>query len=339
MGGDRAPSVVVEAALEMAGASEIVLVGPRAAMMQSMPAGRQAPTRLTLYDAPDAVPMGEQPAVSLRHRPHSSIAVGMGLLREGKAEAFVSAGNTGAVVAFALTRLGRLPGVHRPALATPFPTKDGACLLLDVGATADARPAYLLQYAQMGAAYAQHVLGVTHPRVGLLNIGSEPGKGSQLAREAYPLLEKSALDFVGNVEGNELPRGSADVVVTDGFTGNMALKIAEGAAETLVTELRALLLSKFHYKLAAAVLRPAFRSLARRLDYAEYGGAALLGVRGIVIIAHGRSNPRAIQNAVAVAERAAGSGLLERIAHACEGEERPVRDRRPEAHARRANHE
>lgn len=315
MGGDHAPEVVVRAALDIARATdiEVALVGDEAKIAPLLAARGPLPPSLTVHHAPDAVPMGEQPSVALRHRTESSLAVATRLVERGEAAALVSAGNTGAIVAFALIQLGRLPEIDRPALAAPFPTRRGICLVLDAGANADARPAYLLQFARMGAAYAEHVLGIPQPRVGLLNIGEEPGKGNLLARDAYRLLEESGLLFVGNVEGDQLPAGLADVLVTDGFTGNMSIKVAEGTAEALAGELRTALTSRALYRIAAWFLRPAFRSLGRRLDYAEYGGAALLGVRGVVVIAHGRSNERAIRNAVAVAAKAAQVGLTDRI--------------------------
>lgn len=306
MGGDRAPEVAVQAALDLIRDTdiEIALLGPQDTL-RPLIGGQSMPPGLSLHHAPDVVAMDDHPSVAMRQKRSSSIALGMQLVRSGEAQAFVSAGNTGAVMAHALLDLGRLPGVDRPALAAPFPTQRGVTLLLDVGANADARPSYLVQFAQMGVAYARSALGIAEPRVGLLNIGEEPGKGSQFAREAHELLAAAGLTFIGNVEGKDLPRGLADVVVTDGFTGNVALKVAEGVAESLIGSLRSALLSRWHYKLAAAVLRPAFRDLARRLDYSEYGGAPLLGVQGVVIIAHGRSDRRAISNAVRAAARAA----------------------------------
>lgn len=305
MGGDHAPRVVVQGALEVVRTTdlEVVLVGREEALRPLLP--KQLPESLSLHHASEVVSMEDPPTVALRRKRDSSLAAGIELLRSAKVEAFVSAGNTGAIMAAATLALGRLPGVERPALAVPFPTERGISLLLDVGANADARPAYLVQFARLGVAYAGGVFGTSQPRVALLNIGEEPGKGSQLAKEAFELLSGSGLDFVGNVEGKDLAKGVADVIVTDGFTGNVVIKVAEGVAENLVSGLRSAVMSRWHYRLAGAVLRPAFRALARRLDYSEYGGAPLLGVRGVVIIAHGRSDQRAIYNAVLAAARAA----------------------------------
>lgn len=304
MGGDHAPEVVVQGALQVTRttAHQVILLGPEQTVR---PLVARAPANLSIRHASEVVAMDEPPMAALRVKKDSSIAVGIDLVRAGEAEAFVSAGNTGAVMATATLALGRVPSVERPALAIPFPTDRGVSLLLDVGANADAKPLYLVQFAQMGAAYARGVFGTAQPRVALLNIGEEPGKGSQLAKEAFELLSISGLDFVGNVEGKDLTKGLADVIVTDGFTGNVVIKVAEGVAENLISGIRQAVLSRWHYRLAGAVLRPALRAMARRMDYSEYGGASLLGVKGVVIIAHGRSDVRAIQNAVLAAARAA----------------------------------
>lgn len=238
----------------------------------------------------------------------------MGLVKSGAADAFVSAGNTGAVMAYGLLSLGRLPGVERPALSSVFPTLDGRCLILDVGANADCRPSHLLQFGIMGAAYMEGALGAPNPRVGLLSIGEEETKGNQLTLEAHQLLKQSGLNFIGNVEGKDIPKGLADVVVTDGFSGNVAIKVAEGVSEAVVALIRRAVTSRWYFKVAAAALRPAFRSVAKRMDYAEYGGAPLLGVKGVVIISHGRSNARAIERALEVAAQAVRGRVVETIA-------------------------
>lgn len=304
MGGDRAPDVVVQGALQVTRSTdhEVILVG-REQTIQSLLTN--PPSALSVRHASEVITMDEPPTAALRVKRDSSIAVGIELVRSGDAQAFVSAGNTGAVMATATLALGRVPGVERPALAIPFLTDRGVSLLLDVGANADAKPSYLVQFAHMGVAYARGVFGAAQPRVALLNIGEEPGKGSQLAKEAFELLSTSGLDFVGNVEGKDLAKGLADVIVTDGFTGNVVIKVAEGVAENLTSGIRQAVLSRWHYRLAGAVLRPALRAMARRMDYSEYGGAPLLGVNGVVIIAHGRSDSRAIYNAVLAAARAA----------------------------------
>lgn len=321
MGGDSAPHVVLEGALEAARADQlpITLLGPEDVLEPLLAPYAPLPPSLELRHAPQVVAMDEHPTAAVRDKPNSSIGIGLEMVRSGQADAFVSAGNTGAIMAYATLRLGRLPGIERPALGIVFPTATGKSLLLDVGANADCKPSYLLQFAQMGATYAQGVLGVPDVRVALLNIGEEPTKGSQLAQEAYQLLQASDLNFVGNIEGEDLPRGLAEVIVTDGFTGNVAIKTAEGVAELLMASLREALTARLHYRLAAALLRPAFRAVARNLDYAEYGGAPLLGVKGVVIIAHGRSNARAIRRALSVARQAVESRLLEALSKAITG--------------------
>jgi glycerol-3-phosphate acyltransferase PlsX len=256
--------------------------------------------------------MDESPAQSVRRKRDSSLMVGLELVKTDSAQAFVSAGNTGAVMAGALLTLGRIEGVDRPALGILLPSSAGPpVLVLDAGANADCRAEWLLQFAHMGSAFVAKTRRIPRPRVALLNIGEEESKGSQLALEAHALLKQSGLNFVGNVEGKDVPHGTADVVVTDGFTGNVVLKTSEGAAEFIFKEMQAGLTSKLHLKLAAALLRPALRKVARRIDFREYGGAPLLGVNGVVIIAHGRSNARAITSALRMAADAAESGVIE----------------------------
>jgi phosphate acyltransferase len=308
MGGDNAPAAIVAGAVAAArNGMQIALVGRGDAIDQQLERLKAPGRGIELIEAPDVIAMDEHATAALRHKRGSSIAVGIDLVRRGAAGAFISAGNTGAVMAVATLTLGRQPGIDRPALGTIFPGRRGPFLILDVGANADAKPVYLDQFARLGVAYAREVLGIAQPRVGLLNIGEEAGKGNELAREAYTRL--SALEgirFAGNVEGKDLPRNAADVVVTDGFSGNIAIKTAEGAAEFILSELRGALTAKLRYKLAALVLRPALLSLRERIDYANYGGAPLLGLNGVVRILHGRSDERAVTIAIEVAARAAG---------------------------------
>ena len=308
MGGDNAPAAIVAGAVAAArGGAQVSLVGRAAVVEQELQRLGAAASGIVVVDAPDVIAMDEHASAALRHKRGSSIAVGIDLVRRGEAGAFISAGNTGAVMAVATLSLGRQPGIDRPALGTIFPGRQGPFLILDVGANADAKPVYLDQFALLGSAYARTVLGIPEPRVALLNIGEEGGKGSELAREAYTRLGALAgIRFVGNVEGKDLPRNAADVVVTDGFSGNVAIKTAEGTAEFMLSELRRTLTSKLRYKLAALVLRPALLSLRERIDYANYGGAPLLGLNGVVRILHGRSDARAVTIAIQVAARAAG---------------------------------
>jgi len=315
MGGDYAPQVVVEAAFATARQTplQIILIGPSDILAPLLKKHGDAPSNLVVHHAPQVVGMGEHPSTALRQKPDSSIAQGMQLVKSGQADGFVSAGNTGAVMAFALHLLGRLPNIDRPALGTVFPTGRGPCLLLDVGANADCKPGYLLQFAHMGSAYMRGAFGVPQPTVGLLNIGEEEGKGNQLAQAAYRLLQDSGLPFAGNVEAHRLPEGVADVVVTDGFSGNMVIKTAEGVSDLVIDSLREAIISRLSYRIAGALLRPALRAIAAKLDYSEQGGAPLLGVRGLVIIGHGRSNAHAIQRAIAVAQQAAEGKVVEHI--------------------------
>jgi glycerol-3-phosphate acyltransferase PlsX len=250
--------------------------------------------------APERIAMGDAGAQSVRRKRRSSIAVCASLVKEGAAQALVSAGNTGAVVAASQLTWRRLPGVERPAIATFVPTDRGGCVLLDVGANSDCKPSHLVQFALMGEVYARHMLGQESPRVGLLNIGEESTKGNELSQVAHRLLSASDVPFVGNVEGRDIFRGAADVVVCDGFTGNVVLKFSESIIELLGTLMRREVTRDLRSKLGALILRPAFRRLVKDLDYSEYGGAPLIGVNGVCIIAHGSSSPKAIMNAIRV---------------------------------------
>ncbi len=315
MGGDFAPAVAVEGAVAAARdlGVEVVLVGPEETVRAELAKHDAAGLSLPIVHAEEVVAMEEHAAATVRQKPNSSIAVGIRLVKTGEAAAFISAGHSGAVMAAALFGLGRLPGVERPAIGTVFPTVSGRCFVIDIGANADCKPEYLLQFAIMGSAFAELVLGIQRPRVATLSNGEEDSKGNALVLATHPLLRASSLNFTGNVEGKDIPQGMADVVVTDGFSGNIVVKLSEGVGATLFDLLKAELTSKLHYKLAAAVLRPAFRRVARKLDYAEFGGANLLGVNGPVVIAHGRSNARAIKNALRVAKQSVEQGLVEAI--------------------------
>lgn len=323
MGGDHAPEVVVEgavAAVRELGV-RILLVGPRARLGPLLDRhGR--PDRVDLIDAPDVIGMDEHPAQAVRQKRGSSIVVGIRLVRDGSADAFVSAGNTGAVMAAGLFELKRIAGVDRPALAAPFPTRRGRSLIVDAGANADCRPEHLAQFALMGAIYVEHAFGVRDPSVALLSIGEEDTKGSTLVQQTHPKLRELPLRFVGNVEGKDVPGGAVDVVVCDGFVGNVVLKFAEGLAGTITGLIREEIAASWVSKLFAVGLVPAFRRVHRRMDYAEYGGVPLLGLNGLCIVAHGRSNALAMQRAVRVAAQSAREGVVEHIAR---GLAEPVR--------------
>ncbi|MDQ3225568.1 MAG: phosphate acyltransferase PlsX, partial [Chloroflexota bacterium] len=274
---------------------------------------------IEVVEATDVITMADHPAQAVRRKPQSSINVALRLMADGRADAMISAGNSGAVMAASLLVLGRVRGIERPAIASYIPTVKGKSLLLDLGAVTDPKPSNLVQFAEMGEVYVERILNVKNPTIGLLSNGEEPTKGNALVQQVHLLLAaRDDLNFVGNVEGKDVTMGTVDIVVTDGFTGNVALKTAEGVAMFLMDLLREEMTSTIPRKLAAFVLRPAFRSLRSKIDYAEIGGAPLLGVNGAVIISHGRSSARAIENAVSVGARAAqydlAGGIAERIA-------------------------
>lgn len=327
MGGDNAPGEPVAGALMAAGVLgvELILVGRRDAIESEL-RGTTTIRDVRVVDTPDVIGMEEHATDAVRAKRRSSIVVGLEMLKRGEADAFVTAGNTGATMAAALLTLGRVKGIGRPALATIFPAAEGRLtMLLDVGANADCRPIHLYQFAHMGAAYMERMFGVKWPRVALLSIGEEETKGNQLTLDVHRMLRRCRLNFVGNVEGKDLPRGLADVVVMDGFTGNVVLKTAEGIAELLFGELRRAVELTPWNKAAGLILMSELRKVRRQLDYAEYGGAQLMGVDGIVVIGHGRSNARAIFNALKAARDAVQNGVLETVRAV--GEEVPARER------------
>lgn len=316
MGGDRGVAVTVEGAVLAArelGAS-VTLVGAEPEVRRHLDAFRWTSLPLAVRHAPEAVEMDESPSTALRRKKHSSIRIAMELVREGEADAFVSAGNTGAVMATALFVLGPLPGVERPAIAVMLPTLAGHAVLLDAGANVDCKPRHLLQFAIMGHVYAREILGRPAPRLGLLSIGEEESKGNELTREAFKELEdEPALNFIGNVEGRDLFQGNADVVVCDGFTGNVALKIGESVAETLMALLQEELAKDLWGRAGALLAGAALRRLSRRVDPSEYGGAPLFGVDGVCIISHGRSSAKAIKNAIRVARECAANQVIDHV--------------------------
>lgn len=328
-GSDHCPGPDVEGAVAAAREwpeDEIILVGPEERIRQELAKHQTAGLKLRVVHAPDVLTM-EDHSDAVRTRTESSIRVGMRLVKDGQAEAFVSAGNTIAVLSSAIFDLRRVRGIRRPALATLYPVADGRVLLLDMGATADCKPEYLLQFARMGALYAEKVWGIVSPRVGLLANGEEDEKGSMVVRDTHQVLAQSGLNFVGNVEPKEMARGHADVVVTDGFTGNLVVKTAESVASFIMRLVKRELLSGALSKVGLvlmlpglalalpglAFLWPGLRRVARRTDYAEYGGALLLGVDGVVIVGHGRSNAKAIKSAINQARQAVAAQVLPAI--------------------------
>jgi glycerol-3-phosphate acyltransferase PlsX len=315
LGGDRGPAEVIAGALEASGPGiDVVLYGPAGLDTHG----------LELVPADEAIAMDEKPAEAVRSKPGSSLVLACRAVGTGEADAVVSAGSTGAMLAAGLLHIRRLPGVLRPAIAVVIPSRFRPSILLDAGANSDARPEHLLQFAHMGAVFAEEILDRREPEVRLLSIGEEPEKGSQLALEAHALLAAGGLRFAGNTEARDLLRGAADVVVTDGFTGNVALKLLEGTIKELLEELRGEIVSTLPGRLGGLLIRPAARRLATRLDPETYGGAYLLGLRGLSVVAHGNSSSRAIANAVLLAARGVehrvvgrlGERLPERVASA-----------------------
>ena len=315
MGGDHGPEPVVAGAVAAARSSDlkVILVGPQSQLDHLLEVQKVRSDAVSVAAAEEWIAMEEEPVQAVRRKREASINVGLRLVKSGVADAFVSPGSTGAVMAGALFTLGRIRGYDRPAIATTLPQRHGSVLLIDAGANLEVKPQQLLQFGIMGAAYVEHVMGRKEPRVGLLNVGSEESKGTEDLQDAYKLLRRSLLNFVGNVEPTDIPSGIVDVVVTDGFSGNVLLKTAEGTASYIVGELRQLLTSRIHYKLAALVLQRGLRRMGAPLDYSAYGGAPLLGVNGVVIICHGRSSASAIGKAVEVAGAAASHSLVERL--------------------------
>ncbi len=313
MGGDKAPDAVLKGvalALRSNHELECIITGPKEYLEHRLyTLGRLIyrfniiKERISIVDAPETVEMGEKPIEAVKRKVRSSIAVGLKLIKDGEAFGFVSAGNTGAVMAHALFTLGRLPGVRRPALAVFIPTERDPCLVLDVGANVGSQALDLCQFGVMGSLYVEKVYGVRTPRVALLNIGAEQGKGSKLTKDAYALLQKAPVNFVGNIEGDAVFDGKADVVVCEGFVGNTLLKFGEGLVNLVMNTLKGEITRSWRAKLGAVFMLPSFMVLKRRLHYEEYGGAILLGVNGVAVVSHGKSGPVAIKNAIMATAR------------------------------------
>jgi glycerol-3-phosphate acyltransferase PlsX len=328
MGGDFAPNVPVRAAAQAAReeGTEVILVGDQDAISGALKRRKVDPARVRIHHTPQAIAMDEPATSLLRAKAEASVRVAVELVAKGEAQAALSAGHSGAMMVAGKHVLHTLEGIERPAIATPLPLRKGVTVLLDSGANVDCKPHYLVQFAWMGEVYARAVLGLSEPRVGLLSNGGEPGKGNALAREAYELLRQQPFRFVGNIEARDLFKGKADVIVTDGFSGNLVLKTAEAANDQvrmLTREATALSpLARIGYWL----MRGMYRDLERRKDYREIGGSLLLGVNGVVMICHGGSNVRAMRNAIRAARQCVESGLVERMA-------RVFRERMPAAAA------
>jgi len=319
MGSDHAPHAEIDGALAAArdfGIGVILVGRPEIVAPELERCGWRGDgdRGIELVEASEVIGMDEPVATAIRRKKKSSLRVGSKLVDEGRADGFVSAGNTGAAMATAKMVIGMLPGVDRPALAALLPTKSPRpTLLIDVGANAECKPHHLVQFAVMGDAYSRAVLGTVKPTIGLMSIGEEEVKGNELTKEAFPLLKKSSLNFVGNVEGRDVFSGAVDVIVTDGFTGNVMLKLSEGLTAAMISMIKRELTTSAVTKAGGMLARPAFRNIKKRLDYSEYGGAPLLGVKRIVVIGHGSSNARAIRNAIRSVREFAENRASERI--------------------------
>jgi glycerol-3-phosphate acyltransferase PlsX len=310
MGSDTHPEPELQAAVEASRlfGEDIILVGPTDLLRPRLQA--LGGNKVRTVHAPEVIEMTDKPAENARKKAQNSMAIGMDLLKSGDGDAFITAGNTGGAMATALFHLGRIRGVKRPALTALFPVKGGHCVVLDIGANAECKPEYLLQFALMGSLYAQKVLNRQSPRVGLLSNGEEAGKGNILVKETYPLLEQSGLNFIGNIEGKELFGGLVDVAVMDGFTGNILLKSSEAVAKLLVDLLKEEIYRNLRTKIGGALAKPAFDALKKIMDPGEVGAAPLLGIDGLVFVGHGRSNAHALVSAIKVARASVEANLL-----------------------------
>lgn len=316
-GGEYAPHEIVKGAIKAAQeyGVEIALVGTKS-MLHLLTGRHSRKLNFTIIEASQVIEPHEPPIKAIRSKPDSSIVVGINLVRDGTASAFVSAGNTGAVVYATLLNLGKIEGIERPAIGSIINIDTAPCLLIDAGANANCRPSHLVQFAQLGTIYAKHILGIDSPRIGLLSNGEEETKGNQLVQESYKLLKKTNLNFIGNIEGQDIPRKKVDVIVTDGFTGNVVLKTLEGlsaAFQNLQKQIGQALTTTYRLQGRLLLQVVGLDSWTKRMDYREYGGACLLGVNGNIIIAHGRSQAKAIKNAIGLAKQTVERDLCKRI--------------------------
>jgi glycerol-3-phosphate acyltransferase PlsX len=316
MGGDYGPRVAVEGAVKASQEYqvEVVLVGVEELLKKEFSKHKDSTKKITIVNAPEAIGMGEG-ILSFRKKKNSSIRVGAQLVKSGKADAFVSTGNTAAVVYISKKVLGSLSGVDKPALSLLVPNLKGLTLLLDVGANVDCRPQHLEQFAIMGQIFMENVLDLKNPKIGLMSIGEESSKGNELTKEVFEKLRSSSLNFIGNVEGKDIYSGKADVIVTDGFIGNVALKVSEGVVETLFYMVRNEVMKNFFAKIGFLLMKRNLKKMYRKVDYSEYGGALLLGLNGVCIIGHGRSNANAVKHAVRLAKDFVASRVQDKIQH------------------------
>ena len=313
MGGDNAPQAIVEGTLEALRKYpelQVVLGGPCGQIEPLLKEAQDVRDRISLDDAPEVITNHESPVMGVRKKTNSATVKGMLALREGSCDGFVSAGSTGAVLAGGMFRLGRIPGIERPALAPLLPNGKGHFLLIDCGANVDCKPEYLVQFGLMGEAYMRGVMGLEKPRVGLINIGAEAEKGNALVKATYPMMEQAPYFFVGNVEARDITGDQADVLVADGFSGNLVLKFMEGVASTLMGIIKKEMLADTRGKIAGLIAKPAFRRVKKTMDYTEVGGAPLLGVQGAVVKAHGSSNGHAFASAIGQCMKMVNGGVV-----------------------------
>ncbi|BFH64020.1 phosphate acyltransferase PlsX [Paenibacillus azoreducens] len=326
MGGDNAPECNVEGALAAAAEwrdTQIILVGDESKLRPLLQKnGGAVPSNISVHHAGDVIEPEDEPVKAVRRKKDASMVVAGRMLKDNEVDAMISAGNTGAMMTTGLLVVGRMKGIERPALAPMIPTLDGAGVLaLDLGANMDAKPEHLAQYALMGSLYRQKVMGIERPRVGLLNVGTEPGKGNELTKHAFPLLEQMPIHFVGNVEARDIMYGTCDVLVCDGFAGNILLKAIEGTAGAMFKLLKEQFSQNLRSKLGAAMLMPQLRGLKDKLDYKEHGGAPLLGLSGLIVKSHGSADGNAIKNSVRQARIALQNQLVESISNEISGRE------------------
>lgn len=310
MGGDNAPHEIIKGCIDAVNKNvKIILVGKKD-LIESQKFNF---TNIEILNATEVINTEDSPIWALKNKKDSSIVKGLNLVKEKIANGFVSAGNTGAILSCATILLKRIPKINRPALATPLPNINGISLLLDSGANVECKPIYLEQFAKMGSVYMENVMGIKNPRIGLVNVGVEDTKGNALTKEAYEILKSSNLNFIGNVEARDIPAGIADVIVCDGFTGNVILKNTEGVAQNIFKMLKTELKQNFSRKLGAILAKPAFMNMKKKFDYAEIGGAPFLGLTSIVVKAHGASNAKAIKNAISQCVNFIKSDVIEKI--------------------------
>jgi glycerol-3-phosphate acyltransferase PlsX len=316
MGGDNAPQEIVKGAVQAIkefNKVEIILVGDEDKIQDVLKNEDYNADKFQIIHTTEVISNNESPTLAIRRKKDSSMVVGMKLLKEGKGDAFISAGSTGAILAGGLFIVGRIKGIDRPALSPILPGKNGPFMLIDAGANAECKVNNILQFGIMGQTYIEKVLKKKNPSVALVNIGSEEEKGTEFTKECFKVLKDSSLNFVGNIEGREIPEGNVDVVVCDGFTGNIILKVFEGVAGTILDVLKEEIMSSTRTKLGGLLLKPVFKKFKKKFDYTEYGGAILLGVNGPVIKAHGSSNAKAIKNAIKQAVLSIEGGIVENI--------------------------